>query len=87
MDVADDLKPDIYKKFQSVDSFNYVDLYFGVNLFENTKLSLGIQNVFDTSPPVVGNNVGTTAYNAGNTFPSLYDTLGTVYTLGVNVKF
>ena len=87
MEAADDIRGDLYEKFRSVDAMNYIDLYFGVNVLENTKLSLGIQNVFNETPPIVGNSVGTTAYNGGNTFPSLYDTLGTIYTLGVNVKF
>ena len=50
-------------------------------------LNLAIYNIFDENPPVVGNEAGTTSANSGNTFPSLYDTLGTVYTAGFNYQF
>ena len=79
--------PVTYKKFQKIDSFDYLDLYASVNLFDNTRLSLGIQNVTEEDPPVVGNEAGSTTFNSGNTFPSHYDTLGRVYTVGINVKF
>ena len=62
-------------------------MFFGYTVFENVKLSLNIQNVFDVDPPVVGNEAATTSTNSGNTFPSLYTPLGTSYIMGVNVKF
>jgi iron complex outermembrane receptor protein len=41
----------------------------------------------DEDPPVVGNEAGSTTFNSGNTFPANYDTLGRIYTVGLNVKF
>ena len=80
-------KDGTFPKFRSIGSYNYFDLYFGYTVFENVKLSLNIQNVFDKDPPVVGNEAGTTSTNSGNTFPSVYTPLGTSYIMGVNVKF
>jgi len=45
-------------------------------------LTGGIQNLTDKDPPVLGNEVGDTSSNSGNTFPSNYDMLGRVYSLG-----
>jgi outer membrane receptor protein involved in Fe transport len=80
-------KPDTFEAFRTIDAYDYLDLYGAVTLWENTRLALGIQNVFDKSPPVVGNEASTTTYNGGNTFPSFYDVLGTVYSVSVDVKF
>jgi outer membrane receptor protein involved in Fe transport len=76
-----------FDKFQSIDSYSYFDVFGGVTLWENINLSVGITNVFDKDPPVVGDTAASTDANSGNTFPSVYDVLGRVYTVGVNVKF
>ena len=39
-----------YPAFRSIDAYNYFDLYFGYTMFENVKLSLNIQNVFNEDP-------------------------------------
>jgi outer membrane receptor protein involved in Fe transport len=51
------------------------------------ELSLTINNLFDKKPPLVGSGVGGTAYNSGNTFPTIYDPLGRSFTMGVRLKF
>lgn len=79
--------PDTFPAFRSIDSYDYLDLFVGVNMNENVSLSIGVTNVTDEDPPVVGNEAGTTAANSGNTFPSVYDTLGRVFTAGVKVRF
>jgi outer membrane receptor protein involved in Fe transport len=80
-------KDGTYEAFRGIDAYNYIDLYGGVTLWENTRLGLGIQNVFDESPPVVGNEAADTSSNGGNTFPQSYDVLGRVYSLSIDVKF
>ncbi len=76
-----------FKKFQTIGAYDYFDLYASANLWENVSLNFGVTNVLDKDPPVVGNEAGTTSTNSGNTFPSVYDTIGRVYTVGLNVKF
>ncbi|MDA0806340.1 MAG: hypothetical protein O3A71_12315 [Proteobacteria bacterium] len=38
-------------------------------------------NIADRQPDVVGSNIGTTAFNTGNIYPSTYDPLGRRYSL------
>ena len=45
------------------------------------------QKVFDKKPPEVGNQIGSTGANSGNTFPQTYDTIGRFFTVGASVKF
>jgi outer membrane receptor protein involved in Fe transport len=80
-------QPDTFPKFATISSYDYIDLYGGVTLYDNVHLSLGVTNVFNKAPPVVGNEAASTSWNGGNTFPSAFDVLGRVYTVGVNVKF
>jgi outer membrane receptor protein involved in Fe transport len=46
-----------------------------------------VANLFDKKPPVVGNTIGTTSGNSGNTFPQVYDVVGRSYSLGATMKF
>jgi outer membrane receptor protein involved in Fe transport len=77
----------VFPAFQTISSFDYIDLYFGYRLFDKAQVSLSVVNVFEEDPPVVGNESGSTTFNSGNTYPANYDTLGRIYTLGLNVKF
>ena len=54
---------------------------------DTIRLSLSINNVFGEDPPVIGNEAASTAFNGGNTLPSHYDTVGSVYTVGINATF
>jgi outer membrane receptor protein involved in Fe transport len=76
-----------FAAFQKIDSYDYFDLYGSWDVLENVRISGGVNNLFDKDPPVVGNEAADTRANSGNTFPSTYDTLGRIYSLGVNVNF
>jgi outer membrane receptor protein involved in Fe transport len=76
-----------FEQFRSIGSYDYVDLTGTWQATEQIGVTLAIINVFDEDPPVVGNEAGTTASNSGNTFPSFYKTLGTMYTAGFRVQF
>jgi len=43
--------------------------------------------VGDREAPLVGNTIGDTGTNSGNTFPQYYDTIGRFYTVGITAKF
>jgi iron complex outermembrane recepter protein len=73
--------------FSSIGSYSYWDLTGAWQVLDNVRLTLVVSNLFDKDPPVVGNDIGSTATNSGNTFPTVYDTIGRYYTLGLNVKF
>ena len=76
-----------FEEFRKIGSFDYIDLNVGYNVTKKIKVSALVSNVFEKDPPVVGNEAGTTASNSGNTFPSVYDTLGRVYSFGVSAAF
>ncbi|MDJ0938478.1 MAG: TonB-dependent receptor [Woeseiaceae bacterium] len=87
VDIEDPQVAGTFEAFRSIDSVNYVDLTGTWQVTDEIGVNLAIYNVFDEDPPVVGNEAGTTASNSGNTFPSMYDTLGTVFTAGFNLRF
>ena len=76
-----------FEQFRSIGSYDYFDLTGTWQATEQIGVTVAILNVFDEEPPVLGNEAGTTASNSGNTFPSMYNTLGTMYTAGFRVQF
>ncbi|MEO5732819.1 MAG: TonB-dependent receptor [Rubrivivax sp.] len=73
--------------FARIKSFNYVDLNGTWNVTKNVALNLSVNNAFDKKPPEVGNTIGSTTANSGNTFPQTYDVVGRYYTVGASIKF
>ncbi len=73
--------------FRHIPAYNYFDLAARVNATEHLELSLTVNNLFDKQPPLVGNGVGGTTYNGGNTFPTIYDPIGRSFTIGARMKF
>jgi iron complex outermembrane recepter protein len=74
--------------FRYIDDYDYLDAYVSYNLWDDrVRISVGIDNITDEDPPVVGNEAGDTSSNSGNTFPSNYDTLGRMYTFGARLSF
>jgi iron complex outermembrane receptor protein len=63
------------------DAKNYFDLSFTYDIGEKAEVYAGVNNVFDTDPPIVAGFGG-----YGNTFPATYDYAGMTFFLGVNVK-
>ena len=72
---------------QKIKAFNYFDLSMRTMVGENLELTFTVQNFLNKKPPIVGTDVGSTLYNSGNTYPSLYDTLGRRFEVGAQVKF
>ncbi|MDP8913987.1 MAG: TonB-dependent receptor [Pseudomonadota bacterium] len=73
--------------YRSISDYNFFDLAFQHEVSENMRMTIVVQNLFDKDPPDVGNTIGTTAFNSGNTYPSVYDPLGRRYTVAVNLRF
>jgi outer membrane receptor protein involved in Fe transport len=59
-----------------ISSRSYFDLSTAVQLGNRVTFRLGINNVLDKAPPIVGQNVAIPAAVNGNTFPQIYDSLG-----------
>lgn len=77
----------LFPAFTSIDRANYFDMTARVEVREGIDLTATVDNLFDKSPPVVGNTIGSTAFNSGNTFPTIYDALGRTYTASLRAKF
>jgi outer membrane receptor protein involved in Fe transport len=62
-------------------SKNYIDLSFTYDIGDKAEIYAGVNNVFDTDPPIVAGFGG-----YGNTFPATYDYAGKTVFLGVTVN-
>lgn len=87
VDIQEGQRVDTFDGFETIDAYNYFDLSGSYQLNDNVTFSANIRNLFDEDPPIVGNQAGETAYNFGNTFPSAYDPLGRIWTIGINATF
>lgn len=76
-----------FADFRSIGSYDYVDLTGTWQITDQINITASILNLFDENAPVVGNEAADTSSNSGNTFPSSYDTLGSVYTFGFRYQF
>ena len=70
-----------------IGSQSYFDLSAIYQISERADVRLGVFNLLDEEPPIVGNEYGGTTENSGNTFPATYDPLGRYFTLGLNARF
>lgn len=61
---------------------NYFDLYLQYRLSGNVVIRSGVDNIFDITPDFIGSG-----QQQANTFPTIYDVLGSYYHFGVNVYF
>jgi outer membrane receptor protein involved in Fe transport len=66
-----------------IDSFLYLDLYFGYQINDSIKVSLSGTNLSDEQPPMMYQNNVTNA----NTDVNTYDTLGRRYSISATYKF
>lgn len=73
--------------FRTIKAYDYVDLSASWKFSKNLKLALAVNNAFDKQPPMVGNTIGGTGPNSGNTFPQTYDVLGRRYNVTVQANF
>ncbi len=72
--------------FGKISAFDYLDVTTRFNV-EQFTFTVTVQNLFNTKPPIVGNTIGSTSYNSGNTYPSSYDALGRRFAVGARLKF
>jgi outer membrane receptor protein involved in Fe transport len=80
------------KPFCTINNTHYLDFVVGwtpseTGLLGGLEVQVGIENVFDEDPPIVGQEAGTTTQNSGNTYPGAYDTIGRTLTLSLTKKF
>ncbi|MEH3107498.1 MAG: TonB-dependent receptor [Sphingomonas fennica] len=77
----------IIPAYRNIPAFNYFDVNVGYNISEQFRLSFLVENLFNKQPPEVGNTIGSTSFNSGNTYPSLYDVVGRRFTVATRLRF
>lgn len=77
----------ILDAYETIPAFDYFDLAARITPVDNVDFTLTVNNLFDKQPPAVGSGVGGTAFNSGNTFPTIYDPIGRSFTLGARFRF
>lgn len=78
----DDPDPDFIYFAEKIDAFNYFDLAGTYRFSDNYSVTLGIDNVFDESPPILGDN-----QEQANTYPATYDVFGRTFFLRATADF
>ena len=73
-------------------SREYIDLsaaysFNDVSVFSNLTARLGINNITDKDPPLLGATNCAAVYCNGNTYPQVYDTLGRYVFMGLTADF
>ena len=76
-----------FGNFGRIPAVNYLDLATRVSAGDHLEFTVTVQNLLNRKPPLVGYDVGSTAYNSGNTYPSTYDALGRRFGVSARVKF
>ncbi len=74
-------------EYESIPSEHYFDLSLRSQVMDNLALVGTVSNLLDNKPKVVGSNIGSTAFNSGNIFPSTYDPLGRRYSVTARLTF
>ncbi len=77
----------ILPAYQRIPAYNYFDFSFQQRVTDVMRFTFTVANLFDKDPPIVGNTIGSTAYNSGNTYPSTYDAIGRRFLIGANLRF
>ena len=68
-------------------SYSYIDLTGAMHVGDYTTVRLGVNNLFDKDPPVIGSSDLPSVSGNGNTFPQIYDSLGRYIFGEVTVQF
>ena len=79
---TDDLNENI-----DIDDYNYFDIAAVWDIMENASVRVGVNNVLDDDPPIVGDGAGPSNNGNGNTFPGMYDALGRYMYVGATLSF
>ena len=73
--------------FRHIPAYDYFDLGVRFDVSDRFEMGLLVENLLDKDPPLVGSGVGGTAFNNGNTFPTVYDAIGRTFTVSGRLKF
>ncbi|MBT8094566.1 MAG: TonB-dependent receptor [Gammaproteobacteria bacterium] len=80
-EVTDD-DPDALYYAEKIDGTNYFDFAGTYRFSDNYSVTLGIDNLLDESPPILGDN-----QEQANTYPATYDVFGRTFFLRATAEF
>jgi len=69
---------------ERIGAYDLVDLAFEAHVKDHFVARLGVNNLFDKRPPILGSNA---SFSGGNTYPSTYDILGRDFFVSADVSF
>lgn len=70
-----------------IPSYSYFDLAAQMRIKDRYTFRVGVNNIFDIQPPVIGSGELPGTVGNGNTFPQVYDALGRYIFVGVTADF
>jgi iron complex outermembrane receptor protein len=70
-----------------IPAYNYFDLSTQWRVKSRYTFRVGVTNIFDKDPPIIGGGELTGTFGNGNTFPQIYDALGRYIFMGVTADF
>ncbi len=76
-----------YASDKVLSSRSYLDLTANFTVHNNLNFRVGVQNVFDKDPPILGASNCPAAVCNGGTFPQVYDALGRYVFVGLTADF
>ena len=82
-----DIGGTVFKTEAKLPSFSYLDLAATWRIKDQYTFRVGVNNVLDVDPPLVGSSSLTGVFGNGNTFPQVYDALGRYLFVGLTADF
>ena len=76
----------VYAVDSHVPTYDYIDMDVGFDLGSHVNLRLGVNNLFDRQPPIIGFNANPLLVN-GNMLAATYDTFGRYLFVGLTAKY
>ena len=67
---------------ERLDAYDVFDLSLGFDITEEFSLAMGVNNIFDKQPQLIGDN-----QEQANTYPGVYDVLGRDFFVSASMKF
>lgn len=82
MGAVDDDDADTLYTVERIGAYSLFDLSFAYDINDNFGINMGINNLLNKTPPIVG-----TQQEQANTFPGVYDVLGRDFFVSANFRF
>jgi len=79
---VDDDDDETFYTIERIDAIDYFDLAFAFDVSDGLRLTMGVNNLLDTRPQILGVN-----QEQANTWPNTYDVIGRDFFISANLRF